>query len=80
MSNLSTLPDLSKSLQIMKIIDELPLKADHNTLIGAVIINACLTKQPAKEIIQMIKDQATDNYKAMVNVIGRTLTNEILNL
>jgi hypothetical protein len=77
---ITKLPDLATSFQKMKIIDRLAKESDHNTMVGAVIINACLTKQPANEILQMIKDQAGDNSVLMASVIGEDLMNQILEI
>ena len=79
MSTICRLPDLAKTFKMMKIIDQLPTKADHNTLFGASIINACLTKQQPAEIIKMIRQSAEDNYSLVAAVIGEDLTNEIIN-
>lgn len=82
MSNaiITKLPDMAKSFQIMRIIDELPTATNHHSLLGGSIIHACLTKQPANEIIKMIKEAAADNYDMMCDTVGERLCNEIINL
>ena len=40
--------------------------------------NAIRTQRPARQIINTLKDMATDNYNVVADVLGKLLTDKIL--
>lgn len=63
------------------ILSDLAMNADIKTSLGAAIINAISSKKyTTDEIISFVKDQAKDNPTLMTEVIGKDLTDKILNL
>lgn len=74
------LKNLTQTFEYLKIIIDLDGKVNTNTLFGFAIQNAIDTKQPAKNIIKTIAEQANDNYKLIAEVIGENLTKRICNI
>lgn len=72
---------LGKSFEELKIIMDLAYKADGKTSLGSAILNAIQSKEyTTDEIISFVKSQALDNPSVMYDVIGKELTDKIINL
>lgn len=68
-------------LPALNLISQVELKLAGQSSILAISIKMAIHKQkPAIAILTMIRDQATDNYNAMADLLGCKLTTEILNL
>lgn len=76
---LNASPDLSKSLQKVRIMLDLETIPGYNTLLGHCILTAIYKKTPADEVIQFVKSQAKDNKEIVASVITPELTEMILN-
>jgi hypothetical protein len=78
MKNIKTLPDLSRSAQLLKLSVELEGVPTHSVMGMAIQIG--LREGRLKDVIKMIKSQATDNRLLMANIIGEDLLKEIENI
>ena len=76
--SLSELPDIAKSLQLLKFSVELPGKATGGGLIEMAIKNG-IEAGKIKSVVAMIKDMAIDNRGMMAGIIGDEMLNEIIN-
>jgi hypothetical protein len=79
MTNILKLPDLASSFAKMKIILDLKRNTTGNDILSDAIRLSISNKRDPNEIISWIKSQATDNPKVMAEVIGKELTETILN-
>ncbi len=79
MTNIIKLPDLASSFAKMKIILDLKRNTTGNDILSDAIRLSISNKRDPNEIISWIKSQATDNPKVMAEVIGKELTETILN-
>lgn len=62
------------------LIIELAVKTNSSTIAGMAILNAIKSGNfSADEILQYVKEQATDSPKTMIKCIGQELTSKILN-
>ena len=68
------------ALKAMRIMQDVEIKiAGNNSMIAICIYLAIVKNTPYIDIINTIKDMATDNYNAIADLIGIKLTDEILN-
>lgn len=66
-------------LQHMRLIIDVEFKIGGNESIWCIaVMNAIRSGKPASDILNTIKDMATDNYNAVADVLGISLTNKIL--
>lgn len=82
MTSLSSAPNLSNQFEKLKLILDLETYITHNpkTITGKAILDAIEGKKfKTDEILQYVKDQATDSFNTMCNCIGAELTTKILN-
>jgi len=82
MTTLSTAPNLASKFEKLKLILDLETYITHNpkTITGEAILKAIEGKKfTTEQILQYLKDQATDSFNTMCNCIGDELTNRILN-
>ncbi len=78
MINITTSPSID-CLQLMRIVHEVSFKIAGNESIWCLAVKGSIQKnRPARQIINTIKDMATDNYNAIADVLGIKLTNKIL--
>lgn len=79
--SVTKLRNLGKSFEHLRIILSLENTANTQTSIGASIIYAINSKEyTTDEIISFVKSQALDNPSVMYDVIGKELTDKIINL
>jgi hypothetical protein len=76
MNQLKELPDLSRSLQKMKLQDQLDMVSDR-TIFGSCIRSARMRKQPLELIAKEIMEQFADNPTAVTDVVGEETLNLI---
>ena len=66
-------------LQHMRLIIDIEFKIGGNESIWCIaVMQAIRSGKPASEILSSIKDMATDNYNAVADVLGVSLTDKIL--
>jgi len=82
MLNIATSPAIRfDCLQVMDIIYRVEMKlAGHESIWCIAVKNAIRSGKPAPQIIDTIKDMATDNYNAVADVLGVSLTHRITKL
>ena len=79
MINIATSPGLDfDCLQIMRLVQDIEFKIAGNETVIALGIKANIKQLPAKQIVKELKEMATDNYIAIVDLLGFNLTNKIL--
>lgn len=80
MLNLTTSPGFKfPYMQHMRLIIDVEFKIGGNESIWCIaVMNAIRSGKPARQIIESIKDMATDNYNAVADVLGCSLTDKIL--
>lgn len=80
MLNITTSPGFRfDCLQLMRLVSDIEFKIGGNESIWCIaVMNAIRSGKPARQIIESIKDMATDNYNAVADVLGVSLTNKIL--
>lgn len=74
-----SLPDFGKSLQMVKIVQDLPDKVDQRNKEGAALIKMCYNNTPARTIIQTVKNLHQKNPKLMNEIMHCDLLNLIIN-
>lgn len=75
---ITKLPNLSKAAKMAMISQKLE-KVSKDTIFGIAIRHA-LRVNDLKRCIEMIKDQAKDNYKLVSEIVGEDLLKEIESL
>jgi len=66
-------------MQHMRLIIDVEFKIGGNESIWCIaVMNAIRSGKPASEILSSIKDMATDNFNAVADVLGISLTDKIL--
>lgn len=81
MTTLSEVPNLSKSLEKIKLILDMGTYLSENkvTITGNAILNAIQSKKYSSDkILRYVQEQAIDSFKTMSNCIGEELTTKIL--
>ena len=80
MINITTFPGFKfPYLQHMRLIIDIEFKIGGNESIWCIaVMQAIRSGRTASEILNTIKDMATDNYNAVADVLGVSLTNKIL--
>lgn len=80
MLNITTSPGFKfPYLQHMRLIIDVEFKlAGHEEIWCLAVKQAIRSNVPAVKVLQTIKDMATDNYNAVADVLGISLTNKIL--
>ena len=78
--NIATFPSFDY-LQLMKSVIDIEFKlAGEQKGVWLFIKQAIQMKEPARDIINTVKNMAEDNYNAVADVLGVKLTNRILYL
>ena len=66
-------------LQLMRLVHEVEMKLAGQESIWCLAVKGAIRgNKPARQIINTIKDMATDNYNAVADVLGKSLTDKIL--
>ena len=66
-------------LQLMRLVHEVEMKLMWQESIWCISVKGAIrSNKPARQIINTIKDMATDNYNAVAEVLGILLTDKIL--
>ena len=66
-------------LQHMRLIIDVEFKIGGNESIWCLAVKQAIRSgKPASDILNTIKDMATDNYNAVADVLGVSLTDKIL--
>jgi len=80
MLNIATSPAIPfDCLQLMRLVHEVEMKIAGNESIWCLAVkNAIRSGKPARMIVGTVKDMATDNYGAVADVLGVTLTDKII--
>lgn len=66
-------------MQHMRLIIDIEFKLAGEEAIWCIAVKQAIRSgKPASEILSSIKDMATDNYNAVADVLGVSLTNKIL--
>ena len=79
MTTITKLPNTLKSFEALKIMLDLEIRTDPESLLGHSILLAISQKKKYSEVIQFVKDCARDNMELVACVIGVELTHRILN-
>lgn len=67
-------------LQMMDIITRVEIKIAGSEAIWCLAVKQAIRSgKPAREVINTIKDMACDNYNAIADVLGCSLTDKIIN-
>ena len=80
MLNITTSPGIQfPYMQHMRLIIDTEFKlAGHEEIWCVAVKHAIRSGKPASEILSSIKDMATDNFNAVADVLGISLTDKIL--
>lgn len=72
--------NLGKSFDKLKLVIEIENEVDkRNTILGNAIKVAMKRHAPVDEILSWVRSQAHDDRIGMIDVIGESLTDKILN-
>ena len=82
MLNITTSPRINfDCLQLMRAVDEVSFKIAGNESIWCLAVKGAIRrKEPARHIITIVQQMATDNYNAIADVLGVKLTDKIMKL
>lgn len=82
MINIQTSPAFRfNCLQLMDIVSRVEFKIAGNESIWCLAVKQAIRNgRPAQQIINTIKDMATDNYNAVADVLGVVLTDKIIRI
>lgn len=79
MLNIATSPVNFDCLQLLDLVLKVQAKVTgEEGICWVALYNAIHAGRPATQIINTIKDMATDNYNAVADVLGKSLTDKIL--
>jgi len=80
MLNITTSPGFKfPYLQHMRLIIDVEFKIAGNESIWCLAVKQAIRSgKPASQVLSSIKDMATDNYNAIADVLGVSLTDKIL--
>jgi len=74
-----SLPDFKKSLDMVRIIVELPEKVDQKNKTGAMLVSMCQSQIPARQIIETVKNLNQKDAKLMNAIMHCELLQLIVN-
>ena len=79
MLNIATSPVNFDCLQLMRLVHEVEMNLVGQESIWCLAVKGAIRgNKPARQIVNTIKDMATDNYNAVADVLGVLLTDKIL--
>ena len=80
MLNITTSPGFKfPYLQHMRLIIDVEFKIAGNESIWCLAVKQAIRSgKPASQVLSSIKDMATDNYNAIADVLGVSLTDKIM--
>lgn len=79
MTTLTTLPDLAKPFELMKLTDDLLERTDRNTLRGMAIILLLEKNQNNLQVIGIIHEECRKFPDQMALIIGEDLVKRVIN-
>ena len=74
-----SLPNLGKSLDMVKIVMQLPEKVDQGLPLGKELAKMCFNGTPARNIINRVKEEHKKNHKLLENLMHHDLLSLIVN-
>lgn len=80
MTTLTTLPNLSRSAAILKLLMDIRSKANDNTIMGMGIIKLIdSNKSHGEAVIGMIRSQVLKTPELMKEIVGEDLVKRLIN-